>query len=349
MEPYQEKPLRPEERRRRSGGHVTLQDVAQAAGVSLISASRVVRGVRGVSPQLAARVREAVARLGYTPDPAARALASRRSTLVPVLVPMLSNTLFVDVIEAVHGVLFPAGYQPLIGVTHYDHEQEEQLLRGYLAMRPAGLLVTGFERSEAVRRLISTAGAPCVHLMEVCDAPDVYCVGFSQVEAGAALTRHLIDRGYRRIAWVAAQLDARTMQRAEGYRRALRDANLYDPGLELLCAQPSSVALGVRLLEQLLQLRPDVQAVFFNNDDLAQGALLSALRHGIEVPRRLAIAGFNDLPGSAEMVPPLTTVRTPRAEVGARAAQMLLDLMEGRKPSSACVRVRYEVVIRGST
>lgn len=161
--------------KRRSSGRITLSDVAKAAGVSPITASRALRGERGVAPELADRVRAAVQQLGYVPDPAARALASQRSVQVPVLVPLLSNALFVDVLDAVHRVLFPLGYQALIGVTHYDPQEEEQLLRTYLAHRPAGLLVTGFDRTENARQMIAASGVPCVHLMEVTAAAGVYC------------------------------------------------------------------------------------------------------------------------------------------------------------------------------
>ncbi len=328
---------------------MTLADVAREADVSPITASRALRGERSVAPDLVERVLAAVQRLGYVPDPAARALASQRSTQVPVLVPLLSNALFVDLLEAVHRTLFPAGFQPLIGVTHYDPAEEEMLLRSYLAHRPAGLMVTGFDRTEAARQMITASGVPCVHLMETTDAPGVYCVGFSQVDAGAAITAHLLERGRRRIAFVAAQLDPRTMQRAEGYRRQMRAADCYDPRLELLSPQHSSIALGAQLLEELLRLRPDVDAVFFCNDDLAQGGLLAAHRLGIEVPGRLSVAGFNDLAGSDQMLPPLTTVHTPRTEVGAEGARMLLSLMRGKTPPSHCVRLGYEIVVRAST
>jgi LacI family gluconate utilization system Gnt-I transcriptional repressor len=336
-------------RRRRSSGRVTLQDVAAAAGVSPITASRALRGLPSVAQELVARVSEAVAKLGYVPDPAARALASSRSTQVAVLVPMLSNTLFVDLLEAVHRTLFPAGYQTLIGVTHYDPLEEEQLLRSYLTHRPAGLLVTGFDRTEASRQLIAASGLPCVHLMETTDAPGVYCVGFSQNEAGAAITEHLLARGRKRIAFVAAQLDPRTMQRAEGYRRALRAAGLYDARLELLSPERSSVALGAQLLDELLRTRKDIDAVFFCNDDLAQGGLLAAHRLGVKVPEQLSVAGFNDLAGSDQMLPPLTTVHTPRFEVGEAGAKMLLKLMRGETPESSGVRLGYQVVVREST
>lgn len=337
------------EPRRRSSGRTTLSDVAQAAGVSPITASRALRGERGVARDLVERVQQAAQQLGYVPDPAARALASQRSVQVPVLVPLLSNALFVDVLEAVHRTLLPHGYQALIGITHYDPAEEEQLLRSYLAHRPAGLLVTGFDRTEAARQLIAGSGVPCVHLMEMTSAPGIYCVGFSQQDAGQRMTDHLLERGYRRIAFVAAQLDPRTMQRAEGYRRALRAAGCYDPRLELLSPQPSSIRLGAELLDELLRTRPEVDAIFFCNDDLAQGGLLAAQRLGLAVPDRVAVAGFNDLAGSDQMLPPLTTVHTPRSAIGEASAHMLLSLMRGETPPQNSVNLGFELTVRAST
>ncbi|MHB1249898.1 MAG: HTH-type transcriptional regulator GntR [Polaromonas sp.] len=333
----------------RATGRVTLADVALAAGVSPITVSRALRGERAVDAALVERVRAAARTLGYMPDPAARALASRHSAHVAVLIPMLSNALFVDLLEAVQRTLRPAGYQTLMGVTHYDPGEEEQLLREQLLHRPAGLLVTGLERNDATRDLIAQSGVPCVHLMEASGRPGVYSVGFSQADAGAALTRHLLGRGRRRIAFAAAQLDPRTLQRRDGWCREVKAAGLYDPALEWLNPAPSSIALGARLFEQIIGQDAGIDAVFFCNDDLAQGALLAALRLGIAVPGQMAIAGFNDLTGSDQMLPPLTTVRTPRAEIGSAAARMLLQLMRREVVASPCVDLGYELVVRAST
>ncbi|MGH3756117.1 MAG: LacI family DNA-binding transcriptional regulator [Pseudonocardiaceae bacterium] len=328
---------------------MTLADVAQAAGVSPITVSRALRGERAVDPELVARVQAAAHKLGYVPDPAARALASRHGSHVAVLIPMLSNALFVDLLEAVQRTLRPAGYQTLIGVTHYDLSEEEHLLREQLLHRPAGLLVTGLERNDATRALIDQSGVPCVHVMEASGVPGVYSVGFSQADASAELTRHLLGRGRRRIAFAGAQLDPRTLQRLDGWRRELGAAGLHDARLEWLNPAPSSIALGARMFEQIIGQQPAVDAVFFCNDDLAQGALLAALRLGIAVPGRVAIAGFNDLTGSDQMLPALTTVRTPRAEIGSAAARMLLALMHGEAVTSPCVDLGYELVVRAST
>ena len=335
--------------RSRATGRVTLSNVAQAAGVSPITVSRALRGERAVAPDLVERVQAAARTLGYVPDPAARALASQRSTHVTVLIPMLSNALFVDVFEAVQRSLRPAGYQTLMGVTHYNLEEEELLLREQLLQRPAGLLVTGLERTDAARALIAQSGVPCVHLMELTCATGVYSVGFSQLEAGAAMTAHLLAQGRRRIAFAAAQLDARTLQRLDGWRREMSAAGLHDAALQWLDPAPSSMALGAQMFAQIMREQSDVDAIFFCNDDLAQGALLAALRLGVAVPQRLAVAGFNDLTGSDQMLPPLTTVRTPRADIGTAAARMLLALMNGDAVASPCVDLGYELVVRSSS
>jgi LacI family gluconate utilization system Gnt-I transcriptional repressor len=199
---------------------------------------------------------------------------------------------------------------------------------------------------------MQSSQVPCVHLMDLpaadpMDAP--YCVGFRQTDAGAAMTRHLLQTGRKRIAFAAAQLDPRVMQRLYGWRTALQEAGVYEPTLEFLNPAPSSLALGGILFEQIMQQRPAVDAIFFCNDDLAQGALMAALRLGVSVPGQVAIAGFNDLTGSDQMLPPLTTVRTPRAHIGEAAAQMLLTLMRGEQPEAPQLDLGFEIVQRQSS
>jgi len=258
----------------------------------------------------------------------------------------------VDLLDAAQKTLRAGGYQTLMGVTHYDASEEEQLLREQLLHRPAGLLVTGLDHNPATRKLMASSQVPCVHLMDLPaadrdDAP--YCVGFRQTDAGAAMTRHLLQTGRKRIAFAAAQLDPRVMQRLYGWRSALQEAGLYEPTLEFLNPAPSSLALGGVLFEQIMQQRPAVDAIFFCNDDLAQGALMAALRLGVSVPGQVAIAGFNDLTGSDQMLPPLTTVRTPRAHIGQAAAVMLLSLMRGEQPPEPQLDLGFDILLRHST
>jgi LacI family gluconate utilization system Gnt-I transcriptional repressor len=174
-------------------------------------------------------------------------------------------------------------------------------------------------------------------------------VGFRQTDAGAALTRLLLARGRRRIAFAGAQLDPRVMQRLYGWRLALQEQGLYDPNLEWLNPAASSLSLGGAMFEQIMLQSPPVDAVFFCNDDLAQGALLAALRLGITVPERVAISGFNDLTGSDQMLPTLTTVRTPRAKIGEAAATMLAGLIRGEVQPEHLIDLGFEIVERNST
>ncbi len=340
--------MKKDKQRQRATGRITLADVAAAAGVSPITVSRALRGERAVDPALVARVQAASQKLGYVPDPAARALASQRSNHVAVLIPLLSNELFVTLLEAVQSGLRREGFQTFIGVTHYNPAEEEQLLREQLMHRPAGLLVTGFDRTAAAQQLIENSGIPCVYLMETADRRDTYSVGFSQADAAYDLTRYLLASGRKRIAFAAAQLDPRTMQRLDGWRKALREAGLYSATLEWMNPAPSSMQLGGTMFTQIVGQSPPMDAIFFCNDDLAQGALLCANKCGIAIPDQLAIAGFNNLRGSDLMNPPLTTVHTPLAEMGAAATTMLLQLIRGENVAAPVVDLGYRLVLRQS-
>jgi LacI family gluconate utilization system Gnt-I transcriptional repressor len=332
----------------RSTGRPTLNEVAKLAAVSPITASRALRGVATVAPDLVEKVRAAALSLGYVANPAARALASSHSQTVVVLVPSLSNQLFIETLEAIQSVLRPRGLEVVIGNYHYSPQEEEALLRSHLANRPRGLLLTGFDRSPAAQQLLSASGVPCVHMMELDPQRAEASVGFSQQQAGAEAAKHLLSRGRRRLVYVAAQLDPRVLQRGTGFRGALEAAGVYDPTLQVSTPQPSSIGLGGELFARLLEQHPDVDGIFFCNDDLAQGAALEALRQGIKIPERVSLIGFNDLPGSAHMVPRLTSIRTPREEVGQRAAQLLLGLLDGTAQPSQ-VDLGFELVVREST
>lgn len=336
-------------RKTRGTGRPTLEQVARRAGVSTITASRALRGLSSVGAEYVQKVEEAARALNYVANPAARALASAQSNSVAVLVPSLSNNVFTDVIESIHTVLRPRGIEILIGNSHYSRDAEEDLIRHYLASPPTGMIVTGFERTEAARRLIDSSGVPCVYIMELAEAPGIHCVGFSQVQAGMAVAEHLIAQGCRHNAFVAAQLDQRMMQRGEGFRRVLQRSGLHEADLDVLTRAPSSIGLGCELFRQLMTRRPDVDGIFLGNDDLAQGALFEAHRLGVRVPEQVAIVGFNDLAGAADCVPRLTTVRTPRAEMGRVAAELLLSIVNHEPVTSPMIDLGFELVVREST
>ncbi|RDU98135.1 LacI family DNA-binding transcriptional regulator [Trinickia dinghuensis] len=333
--------------RRRPSGRVTLEDVARHAQVSTMTVSRALRDPSLVSPSVRERVQAAVAQLGYIPNRAASTLASARSKLIVVLVPSLSNAVFVETLAGVQDCVGPSGYQLLIGNTGYSPERQAELLQAYLSHAPDGFLVAGIDDSNAVRRHLAASGVPLVHMFDL-TSTDEWSVGFSQRRAGYAIGKHLIARGARRPGFIAAQLDPRTMQRRAGYRRALREAGR-DPGVEVLTKEPSSPALGGALLKDLLSRTPKCDAVFCCNDDLALGALFECQRLGIAVPRELAIVGFNDLPFAAVASPTITTVATPRYAVGFEAARMLLRIVDGEVPEQRRIDLGFELVVREST
>lgn len=326
-----------------------MDEVARHAGVSPITASRALRGVGTVAPALACKVQQAALALGYVANPAARALASKQSQNIVVLVPSLANQLFIDTLEAIHAVMQPQGLEVLIGNYHYARDEEEKLLRNYLSYQPRGLLLVGFDRSESARRMIEGSGVPCVYMMDLDVGAGLHCVGFSQVQAGERAAHHLLQGGRKQLAYVGAQLDQRTLLRGQGFRRALQHADCYDAALEVLTPQPSSVGLGGDLFNQLLERHPQVEGIFFGNDDLAQGALLEATRRGIRIPERVAVLGFNDLPSSEFMVPRLSSIRTPRRAIGHHAAERLLALVNGRPVVEPVLDLGFELVVRESS
>ncbi|MBK4717758.1 LacI family DNA-binding transcriptional regulator [Azospirillum sp. YIM DDC1] len=322
-----------------------MADVAAAAGVSAMTVSRALRRPDTVSEEVRARVEEASRRLGFVPSRVASALASARTMTVAVLIPSLTNAVFIDLLAGVQETLCPQGYQPLIGITGYGPEAEERVLRTQLAHDPDGVILSGLDHTPGTWELLRGLTIPVVHTMDLAvegypiaggghdDCP-VQTVGFSQFDAGYAVGAHLAARGRRRIGLIAGQLDPRTRQRCDGWRQALRDTGRYDPDLELMVPDATSVALGAELLERVLATHPDTDALFLCNDDLAQGALFRCARLGIPVPERLAVAGFNDLAGAAWTVPPLTTVATPRRAIGVEAARLLIAGMADRTPNS---------------
>jgi LacI family gluconate utilization system Gnt-I transcriptional repressor len=334
--------------RGRGTGRATLEEVGRRAGVSTMTASRVLTQPQLVSEATRVRVEQAVLELGYVPNRAARALASRQSRVIAVLVPSLSNAVFTAVLDGIHDAVEGSQYQLLIGNTHYAQAEEEKLLRTYLQSNPDGILLPGLSHSPEVLRMLESLRVPVVSMMDLADSPATLSVGFSQLDAGLALTRHLLARGYRRIAFVGAQLDERTLRRADGYRLAMREAGLLDPRLEIMTPERSTVALGAALMRRVVDELPDCDAVFFCNDDLAHGAIYHCQRAGIAVPGQVAVAGFNDLPASSLMVPSLTTVDTPRYRIGYEAASLLLEVIAGRAPAARRIDLGFTLRERES-
>ncbi|HYG43359.1 MAG TPA: LacI family DNA-binding transcriptional regulator [Bordetella sp.] len=331
-------------------GRVTMQQVARRAGVSAITVSRALRVPDKVAPALRERVLRICQELGYVPNHAASALASSRSRIVVALIPSLSNVVFVDIIAGIKATLDAQNYHMLVGVTGYSLDAEEAQLRTYLQHSPDGVILTGVDHTPGVWQLLRSAAIPAVHTIETLPAHATdLSVGFSQFDSGLAACRHLVQRGYRRIGIVGAQLDPRSLRRCEGARQALREAGVYDAALEIMTPQKSSIGLGAELLDQMLELRPDCDGLFFCNDDLAQGAVFQCARRGIEVPARMGLVGFHDFAGTAWTTPPLSTIATPRYQIGLTAAALLLQQLAGQPPAQRHVDLGFNLVQRETT
>ncbi|WP_343583707.1 LacI family DNA-binding transcriptional regulator [Herbaspirillum sp.] len=332
----------------RATGRVTITDVAAEAGVSSMTVSRALKTPALVQEQSRERIFKAIDKLGYVPNQAAATLASARSQVIGVLVPSLTNAVFIETLSGIRDYLAEAGYQFLIGETGYARDKEAQLIATYLAHAPAGFLLSSSEQYEILQSRPASRAIPAVRMFDLGRGNDEYSVGFSQTKAGYAVARHLAERGYRRPAFIAAQLDPRMMKRREGFRKGLQDAGI-DPAVEVLLPLPTTVDMGAQLLRRVLETRPDCDAVFCCNDDLALGALFECQRQGIAVPGRLAIAGFNDLSWAACATPSITTVITPRYDIGYKSAEMLIRQLRGEEIPKGRLDLGFELAVREST
>ena len=218
-------------------------------------------------------------------------------------------------------------------------------LRRHLRHAPDGLIMTGIDHARRLGPVARPADST-VHTIETLDDGAV-SVGFSQFESGYAAGRHLLDCGYRRIAIVGAQLDPRSLRRCEGCRRRCATP-APDPALEIMTPEKSSIGLGAALMDRVHREHPDCDAVFFN-DDLAQGAVFQCARLGLAVPGRIGLVGFHDLAGSAWTTPPLSTIATPRYEIGLAAAGLLMRHLAGEAIERRHVDLGFELVRRQTT
>ncbi len=337
---------------KRSGrGRTTLSDVAAHAGVSAVTASRALRKPEMVSDDLRQRVERAVRELGYIPNQLASALASARTRTIGVVVPSLTNSVFADLLRALHDVFLPVGYQVLVLDSRYHPNEEEGAIHTLLGQHPEAMIVSGIDQTARARQLLERSSVPVIQTMELTDDPIDINIGLDQRDAGHMATRYLLGIGCRRVGLVAAPLDPRAHRRRLGYADAMSDAGVDPTGTVAITPRPSTVAIGAELFAEVLTKTPDLQGIFCCNDDLALGVLFECQRRGIRVPDEMSIVGFNDLEFCATACPTLTSVATPRYEMGLRSAEIILEIISGsgERPRERRIDVGFKLIERDST
>ena len=311
---------------KRSTRPLTLKDVSEASGVSEMTVSRVLRNRGEVSSATREKVLTAARELGYVPNRIAGALASSRVNLVAVVIPSLSNMVFPEVLSGISDGLESSRLQPVVGVTHYDPEREEQVLYEVLSWRPSGVIIAGIEHTEASRAMLSTSGIPVVEIMDTDGRPIDSVVGISHRRAGREMAKAIAKGGYSKIGFLGTKmpLDHRARKRFEGFTEALakeglevHDQEFYEGG--------SALVKGREMTAALLERSPDLDFLYYSNDLIGVGGMLYCLERGLNVPGRIGLAGFNGINMLKGFPTQLATMNAMRREIGQQAAEIVAD------------------------
>lgn len=344
---------KPRPRKRLGAGRLTLDDVAREVGVSSISISRYFNKPEQVSPELRERIQAEVERLGYVPNLVAGRLASARGRIVGMVIPNISGPIFAHTIQGFSDTLARHGYQLLLASSYFSAEQEESAVRSFLGWSPAALVVTSHFHTEATEKMLAGANIPIVEIWDYQPRRAPVQVGFPHHEVGVMAARHLLDKGYRRIAFVqnSAPGDFSALDRRDGYAETVRAAGL-EPSVFAPAAHSAPFEAGKEAMEALMQRPSPPDAIIFANDNLAAGGLLAAQRAGLSMPRDCAVMGFGDYAFAELLLPSLTTIRPPSLEIGEIAALHVLQSLgvtESDTPPKRLNRLACQVIEREST
>ncbi|MDB6031794.1 MAG: Transcriptional regulator, LacI family [Verrucomicrobiales bacterium] len=330
---------------------VRLKDIAIRAGVSVMTVSKVLRDAPDISAATKARIRLLAQQMGYMPDSIAQGLRNRTSKLFGLVVPSSTNPVFARTIMAIEEQAYELGYDVILAHTLNLPEREDKVVRRLISRRVDGLFLTPVYRLD-----------PSVNLYEELlrrETPTVllghrapFCEKFVNVETddiggSHAAAQHLVELGHRRIAFFAGPSAAPASQeRLEGYRRALRDANIeFDD--RLVFTAGSTTEEGEKAALQFLQEAPGATAVQASNDLVAIGAANVFLNQGLRIPEDLSVVGFGNIMISEHFRVPLTTVRQAKLRLGTAAMESMLRLLKGERPESR--RLAAEIIIRKSS
>ncbi|MET1072897.1 MAG: LacI family DNA-binding transcriptional regulator [Umezawaea sp.] len=326
----------------------TLDEVAQRAGVSTGTASRVINNAQHVSKKARQAVERAVEELGYVPNVAGRSLASQRRGAVVLAISsddpaLFANLFFAEVITGVNAVIEETDLQLML-VLAASERGRDRLARILQSRSADGVMLLALRENDPLSKLADESGVPVVHGGRSLDRTPQWYVDADNRGGARQAVEHLIGVGRQRIATITGQLDMHVgVNRYLGYREALALAGLSDARV---AHGDFGEASGVAGMERLLDEHPDLDAVFVASDAMAAGALTVLRDRGRAVPEDIAVVGFNDVVTARHTQPRLTTVHQPIEALGREMTRMLVRLINGEQPTPLILPT--ELVIRDS-
>lgn len=307
----------------------TIKDVAQHAGVSITTVSHVLNNTRFVSPDLRARVAEAIATLGYQPNTLARSLRSKETHTLGMIVPDISNPFFAEIARSIEDAAFGFGYNIILCNSDEDPEKEQAYIELLLEKQVDGIVFVASGSQSKHLRLILDREIPTVVVDRSLDESRLDCVLVDNRGGGFQATQHLLASGRRRIGCISGPSSLTpSWERVEGYREALASAGLHADDT-LIRRGDFHADRGFGAMIELLDLPEPPTAVFVCNDLMAIGAIRAITERGLRVPEDIAVVGFDNIALARYTQPPLTTVAQPYVEMGRLAAELLVKRVNG--------------------
>lgn len=328
---------------------VTIADVAVHAGVSKTTVSHVISGNRPVSSGTRSRVELSIEELGYRPDGIARSLRTRRTHMVALIIPDITNPFYPVLARGLEQEMSGAGYRAFICNSDGETEQELGFLAEVCDRRVDGIVLDSFHLSVDDVHAVTRGQVPVAWIGGTPRAHPGFDSVHPDDERGAfEATMHLVRKGHRAIAMIDGPAGSGTSRR-RGYLRALSQAQLSPVPASPIRSDWTRQA-GADALPELLAASPRPTAVFCSNDRTAIGVLDAAHALGLGIPEELAVVGFDDIEEAAMTTPPLTTVGNPAMETGRAAGRLLGDRMSGayRGPARA-VTLPASLVVRSTS
>jgi len=325
---------------------VTMEDVAQAAGVSRMTVSRALSDNGLVTEKTRSHILAIVEEMNYVPDQMAGSLATKRSGFVATLVPSINNVHYGKMVQSLTDALENTGLQILLGHTDYSAQREEVLVESLLKRRPEAIVLPFDGHTKRTITLLKNAQIPVVQLWETPPKPIGYTIGFSNRDVARSMTEELIQLGYKNIAFLCETNDewTRGAARRAGFKDAMEAAGLSAHRMIRFGQPPMSIKDGHFVGSNLKQYYDDIDCIFCVSDAPAFGVISALKEQGIDVPDDIGVAGFGDFEVSRFSNPTITTVKFDAEELGRVTAKLISELLNGTK-SNARLAKRYEIKV----